>query len=61
MGKHPVGQPGRWEAIAKGFKGKRTVESVIMKAKEMGVKKATDQDSFDKFLKDKGYIGKIFS
>ncbi|KZV45962.1 dnaJsubfamily C member 2-like [Dorcoceras hygrometricum] len=58
MGKHPVGQPGRWEAIAKGFKGKRTVESVIVKAKEMGVKKATDQDSFDKFLKDRKPVDK---
>ncbi|XP_073300043.1 transcription factor MAMYB-like [Primulina huaijiensis] len=58
MGKHPVGQPGRWEAIAKGFKGKHTVESVILKAKEMGVKKASDQDSFGKFLKDRKPVDK---
>ncbi|XP_075522937.1 transcription factor MAMYB-like [Primulina tabacum] len=53
MGKHPVGQPGRWEAIAQGFKG-----SVILKAKEMGVKKASDQDSFGKFLKDRMPVDK---
>ncbi|XP_075505728.1 transcription factor MAMYB-like [Primulina tabacum] len=58
MGKHPAGQPGRWEAIAKGFKGKHTVESVIFKAKVTGVKKASDQDSFEKFLKDRKPVDK---
>lgn len=53
MGKHPVGKPGRWEAIAEGFKGKHKVETVIAKAKQIGEKKASDRDSFDKFLKDR--------
>lgn len=53
MGKHPVGKPGRWEAIAEGFKGKHKVESVIAKAKHIGDKKGSDQDSYTKFLKDR--------
>ncbi|XP_073148227.1 transcription factor MAMYB [Henckelia pumila] len=58
MRKHPVGQPGRWEAIAQGFKGKHAVESVISKVKEMGIKKDTDQHSFEKFLKDRKPVDK---
>ncbi|KAL1531218.1 transcription factor MAMYB [Salvia divinorum] len=53
MGKHPVGKPGRWEAIAEGFKGKHKVETVIAKAKHIGEKKGGDQDSYTKFLKDR--------
>ncbi|XP_057810271.1 transcription factor MAMYB [Salvia miltiorrhiza] len=53
MGKHPVGKPGRWEAIAEGFKGKHKVETVIAKAKHVGDKKGGDQDSYSKFLKDR--------
>lgn len=58
MGKHPVGKPGRWEAIAEGFKGKHKVEAVIKKAKEMGERKVTDQDSYNKFLKDRKPVDK---
>ncbi|KAH6758361.1 hypothetical protein C2S51_018596 [Perilla frutescens var. frutescens] len=53
MAKHPVGKPGRWEAIAEGFKGKHKVETVIAKAKQIGEKKGGDQDSFKKFLRDR--------
>ncbi|KAG6411559.1 hypothetical protein SASPL_129642 [Salvia splendens] len=53
MGKHPVGKPGRWEAIAEGFKGRHKVETVIAKAKHIGEKKGSDQDSYAKFLKDR--------
>ncbi|GAA0147800.1 chaperone [Lithospermum erythrorhizon] len=53
MGKHPVGKPGRWEAITEGFKGRYKVESVIKKSKELGEKKVSDEDSFKKFLKDR--------
>lgn len=58
MGKHPVGKPGRWEAIAEGFKGKHKVETVITKAKEMGEKKVGDQDSYTKFLKNRKPVDK---
>ncbi|KAK4420303.1 Transcription factor MAMYB [Sesamum alatum] len=58
MGKHPVGKPGRWEAIAEGFKGKHKVEAVIRKAKEMGERKVSDQDSYSKFLKDRKPVDK---
>ncbi|XP_047943543.1 transcription factor MAMYB [Salvia hispanica] len=53
MGKHPVGKPGRWEAITEGFKGRHKVETVIAKAKHIGDKKGGDQDSYAKFLKDR--------
>ncbi|KAL8539904.1 hypothetical protein ACS0TY_001491 [Phlomoides rotata] len=58
MGKHPPGKPGRWEAIAEGFKGKHKVETVIAKAKETGDKKGSDQDSYRKFLKDRKPVDK---
>lgn len=58
MGKHPVGKPGRWEAIAEGFKGKHKVETVMAKAKQVGEKKASDRDAFDKFLKDRKPVDK---
>ncbi|PIN19273.1 hypothetical protein CDL12_08047 [Handroanthus impetiginosus] len=58
MGKHPVGKPGRWEAIAEGFKGKHKVETIISKAKEMGGMKVSDQDSYKKFLKDRKPVDK---
>ncbi|KAL3817940.1 hypothetical protein ACJIZ3_003845 [Penstemon smallii] len=59
MVKHPVGKPGRWEAIADGFKGRRKVESVIMKSKELGERKnVSDQDSYKKFLKDRKPVDK---
>lgn len=53
MGKHPVGKPGRWEAITEGFKGRHSVESVIKRSKELGAKKVSDEDSYKKFLKDR--------
>ncbi|KAJ8568324.1 hypothetical protein K7X08_027857 [Anisodus acutangulus] len=53
MGKNPVGKPGRWEAIADGFNGRFKVESVIKKAKELGEKKMSDEDSYSRFLKDR--------
>ncbi|XP_041999869.1 transcription factor MAMYB-like [Salvia splendens] len=53
MGKHPVGKPGRWEAISEGFKGRYKVETVIAKAKHIGEKKGGDQNSYTKFLKDR--------
>lgn len=58
LGKHPVGKPGRWEAIAEGFKGRRRVESVIKKAKELGEKKTSNEDSYEKFLKDRKQVEK---
>ncbi|KAG6414216.1 hypothetical protein SASPL_126934 [Salvia splendens] len=48
MGKHPVGKPGRWEAISEGFKGRYKVETVIAKAKHIGEKKGGDQNSYTK-------------
>ncbi|CAH9130095.1 unnamed protein product [Cuscuta epithymum] len=56
LGKHPVGKPGRWEAIAEGFNGRHGVESVIKKAKELGEKKTSNEDSYQKFLKDRKQI-----
>ncbi|XP_060207543.1 transcription factor MAMYB [Lycium barbarum] len=53
MGKNPVGKPGRWEAIAEGFNGRYKVENVIKKAKELGEKKMSDEDSYSRFLKDR--------
>lgn len=58
MGKHPAGKPGRWDAIAEGFKGKYRVDTVITRAKEMGERKVGDQDSFNKFLKDRKAVDK---
>ncbi|XP_022892755.1 dnaJ homolog subfamily C member 2 [Olea europaea var. sylvestris] len=53
MVKHPVGKPGRWEAIAEGLKGKHKVDSVIKKSKEMAERKVSDEDSYKKFLMDR--------
>ncbi|KAJ8556518.1 hypothetical protein K7X08_032270 [Anisodus acutangulus] len=53
MGKNPVGKPGRWESIAEGFNGRFKAESVIKKAKELGEKKMSDEDSYLRFLKDR--------
>ncbi|CAA0826702.1 Duplicated homeodomain-like superfamily protein [Striga hermonthica] len=58
MAKHPVGMPGRWEAIAEGFKGKHKVETVIAKAKETGSRKSGDRDSYEKFLKARKPVDK---
>ncbi|KAK4728363.1 hypothetical protein R3W88_021351 [Solanum pinnatisectum] len=58
MGKHPVGKPGRWEAIADGFNGRYRVESVIKKSKELGEKKMSDGDSYQRFLKDRKAVDK---
>ncbi|KAL6581120.1 hypothetical protein OROMI_007043 [Orobanche minor] len=58
MGKHPVGMPGRWDAIAEGFKGKHKVETVITNAKQVGVRKAGDQDSYEKFLRSRKPVDK---
>ncbi|CAN4127772.1 unnamed protein product [Withania somnifera] len=58
MGKNRVGKPGRWEAIAEGFNGRYKVESVIKKAKELGEKKMSDEDSYQRFLKDKKGVDK---
>ncbi|KAI5655849.1 hypothetical protein M9H77_33036 [Catharanthus roseus] len=58
MGKHPVGKPGRWEAIAEGLKRRHSVENVIKRAKEMGEKKLNDDDSYNKFLKDRKPVDK---
>ncbi|KAL6524706.1 hypothetical protein OROHE_015988 [Orobanche hederae] len=58
MGKHPVGMPGRWDAIAEGFKGKHKVETVITNAKQVGVRKAGDQDSYEKFLRSRKPVEK---
>lgn len=53
MGKHPVGKPGRWEAIAEGFGGRHSMDSVIKRAKEMGERKVNDDDSYKRFLRDR--------
>ncbi|EYU34139.1 hypothetical protein ABFS82_01G111300 [Erythranthe guttata] len=58
MGKHPVGMPGRWEAIAEGFKGNHKIETVITKAKEMKGVSNSDRDSYNKFLKDRKSVDK---
>jgi hypothetical protein len=58
MGKHPVGKPGRWEAIAEGFKGRHSVECVIKRAKEMGERKVNDDDSYRRFLRDRKSVDK---
>lgn len=58
MGKHPVGKPGRWEAIADGLNGKYRVESVVKKAKELGERKMSDGDSYQRFLKDRKAVDK---
>lgn len=49
--KHPVGKPGRWEAISESFRGRHKVESVIKTAKELGERKVEDGDSYAQFLK----------
>lgn len=61
MVKHPVGKPGRWEAIAEGYKGKHKVDSVIKKSKEMGERKVSDEDSYKKFLRNRKPMDKRVS
>ncbi|WJZ82635.1 hypothetical protein VitviT2T_002375 [Vitis vinifera] len=56
--KHPVGMPGRWEAVAEAFRGRHGVESVIRKAKSLGERKSSDSDSFNRFLKDRKPVDK---
>ncbi|KAF7139236.1 hypothetical protein RHSIM_Rhsim07G0122300 [Rhododendron simsii] len=56
--KHPVGKPGRWEAVAEAFRGRHGVESVIKAAKSMGERKTNDADSFVRFLKDRKPVDK---
>jgi hypothetical protein len=58
MVKHPVGKPGRWEAIAEAFGGRHKVESVVKKAKNLGEKKVDDSDSYDQFLKKRKALDK---
>ncbi|KAJ9684885.1 hypothetical protein PVL29_017058 [Vitis rotundifolia] len=56
--KHPVGMPGRWEAVPEAFQGRHGVESVIRKAKFLGERKLSDSDSFNRFLKDRKPVDK---
>ncbi|KAA8525931.1 hypothetical protein F0562_007969 [Nyssa sinensis] len=56
--KHPVGKPRRWEVIAEAFWGRHGVDSVIKKAKSMGEKKMSDEDSFARFLKNRKPVDK---
>lgn len=58
MVKHPVGKPGRWEAIAEAFGGRHRAESVVKKAKELGEKKVDDSDSYSMFLKKRKALDK---
>ncbi|GFP98835.1 hypothetical protein PHJA_002027400, partial [Phtheirospermum japonicum] len=58
MIKHPMGMPGRWDAIAEGFKGKHKEETIITRAKEMGSRKGSDRDSYEKFLKARKPVDK---
>ncbi|KAK7399406.1 hypothetical protein VNO78_10588 [Psophocarpus tetragonolobus] len=58
MVKNPVGQPGRWEAIAAAFGGRHGVESVIKKAKELGEKRGDDSESYALFLKKRKALDK---
>ncbi|KAL3642343.1 hypothetical protein CASFOL_013158 [Castilleja foliolosa] len=58
MMKHPVGMPGRWDAIAEGFKGKHKVETIITRSKDMGSRKGSDRDSYEKFLKARKPVDK---
>ncbi|PNY05982.1 DnaJ subfamily c member 2-like protein [Trifolium pratense] len=58
MVKHPVGKPGRWEAIAEAFGGRHKAESVVKKAKNLGEKKVDDSDSYDQFLKKRKALDK---
>ncbi|KAF5460278.1 hypothetical protein F2P56_020159 [Juglans regia] len=56
--KHPVGKPGRWEAIAAAFGGRHKVESVIKMGKELGERKTDDGDSYAQFLKKRKPVDK---
>jgi hypothetical protein len=58
MVKHPVGKPGRWEAIAEAFGGRHKAESVVKKAKNLGEKKVDDSDSYEQFLKKRKALDK---
>ncbi|KAJ1412938.1 SANT/Myb domain [Sesbania bispinosa] len=58
MAKHPVGKPGRWEAIAAAFGGRHKAESVIKKVKELGEKRVDDSDSYAQFLKKRKALDK---
>ncbi|XP_027342748.1 transcription factor MAMYB isoform X2 [Abrus precatorius] len=58
MAKHPVGKPGRWEAIAAAFGGRHGVESVIKKVKELGEKRVDDSESYALFLKKRKALDK---
>ncbi|MED6158770.1 hypothetical protein PIB30_035880 [Stylosanthes scabra] len=58
MTKHPVGKPGRWEAIAAAFGGRHGAESVIKKAKELAEKKVDDSESYAQFLKKRKPVDK---
>ncbi|XLS52198.1 hypothetical protein HN51_012875 [Arachis hypogaea] len=58
MTKHPVGKPGRWEAIAAAFGGRHGAESVIKKSKELAEKKVDDSESYAQFLKKRKPVDK---
>lgn len=58
MAKHPVGKPGRWEAISAAFGGRHGAESVIKKAKELAEKKVDDSESYAQFLKKRKPVDK---
>lgn len=56
--KHPVGKPGRWEAISVAFIGRHKLESVIKKGKDLGERKTDDGDSYTQFLKKRKPVDK---
>lgn len=56
--KHPVGKPGRWEAISEAFRGRHKLESVIKKGKDLGERKTDDGDSYTQFLKKRKPVDK---
>ncbi|XP_062147237.1 transcription factor MAMYB [Alnus glutinosa] len=58
LAKHPVGKPGRWEAISEAFRGRHKVESVIKTAKELGERKVDDGDSYAHFLRKRKPVDK---
>ncbi|XP_024994945.1 transcription factor MAMYB [Cynara cardunculus var. scolymus] len=58
IAKHPVGMPGRWDAVAEAFSGRHKVENVVKMAKSMGERKMGDSDSFSRFLKDRKAVDK---
>lgn len=59
LSKNPPGKPGRYDAIAEAFRGARSVDSIVKKAKSLGERKPGDDDSYAKFLAKRKISDKI--